>query len=99
MMRLSGFAHSALGAIAAVAMLAGCGAGAPSTTLQAASTNRVRMDSNSDCSSQCCPALPGGTGILVDGDFSEATDPGNQFIEPHKGQVFAPEWDVVKRNV
>ncbi len=46
-----------------------------------------------------CPALPGGTGILPDGDFSQALNPGDHNITPNKGVVFAPGWKVSKGNI
>jgi Protein of unknown function (DUF642) len=50
-------------------------------------------------SSQNCPAYPGGTGLLTDGDFSEAPDPGDSWPTFNKRQVFAPHWRVAKRNI
>jgi hypothetical protein len=46
-----------------------------------------------------CPAYSGGTGILVDGDFSQAPDPGDHWPNFTKGQSFAPDWVVAKRNI
>ena len=79
---------------AAVAILAGCGGSqaqmaAPSVVSPAASHVRTASTSGS------CPALPGGTGILTDGDFSQAPDPGSEQGLP-AGTKFAPDW-VVER--
>jgi hypothetical protein len=46
-----------------------------------------------------CPALPGGTGLLSDGDFSQAVDPGDINLTPTQGMVFAPNWIVTQGNV
>ncbi|MFY9718391.1 MAG: DUF642 domain-containing protein [Candidatus Cybelea sp.] len=45
-----------------------------------------------------CPANPSGTGILPDGDFSQAIVPNGDQLEK-KGQKFAPDWTVKKRNI
>jgi|HubBroStandDraft_2_1064218.scaffolds.fasta_scaffold181892_1 hypothetical protein len=42
-----------------------------------------------------CPAWPGGSGILPDGDFSGAPEPnGGDEYGLQKGEVFAPDWVV-----
>lgn len=42
-----------------------------------------------------CPANPGGSGILADGDFSQASiPPGGQGLALRKGTIFAPGWIV-----
>lgn len=45
-----------------------------------------------------CPKLSGGTGILTDGDFSQATQPGST-LGFSKGQSFAPGWHVTKNTI
>jgi Protein of unknown function (DUF642) len=88
-----------LGIGLAVAMLAGCGGSqgqVGGTTPLAATASRERMDSGSY---GYCPALPGGTGILPDGDFSQEMNPGDHNITPKKGAVFAPDWVVSKGNI
>jgi hypothetical protein len=45
-----------------------------------------------------CPALPEGTGILTDGDFSQASDPGSRQGIP-LGTKFAPDWVVSERTI
>jgi Protein of unknown function (DUF642) len=57
------------------------------------------MATSSGCGSQCCPALTGGTGILPDGDFSQATNPGDHGPGYAKGYSFAPDWVVSKGNI
>jgi Protein of unknown function (DUF642) len=61
---------------------------------------RQRFTSNpiSPSASQNCPAYPGGTGILVDGDFSQAAD-SRGFYGFGKGQIFAPLWKVSKSRI
>lgn len=46
-----------------------------------------------------CPAAQGSSGILTDGDFSQAADPGNQNLVVSKGQVFAPSWQVTQHTL
>lgn len=47
-----------------------------------------------------CPALPGGTGMLPDGDFSQAYVPaGSGDGQYGKGQTLAPSWTVVRRTI
>jgi hypothetical protein len=42
-----------------------------------------------------CPASPSGSGILADGDFSQAIEPSNGgAFGLRKGTVFAPDWIV-----
>jgi hypothetical protein len=49
--------------------------------------------------SDCCPTYYGGSGILADGDFSQAVNPGGNFIDYSKGSVLAPDWEVVKGEI
>jgi hypothetical protein len=46
-----------------------------------------------------CPALPGGTGILADGDFSLAPDQGTGDTVYSNRSIFAPSWIVSKGNI
>ena len=46
-----------------------------------------------------CPAYAGGTGILDDGDFSQAADPGNGLRTVWVPDVFAPRWRVSRSNI
>jgi hypothetical protein len=82
-----------------VAALCGCGPqmlgnAAPNGAAAPAQRHRLPVSSSGDC-----PANTSGTGILPDGDFSQAPDLGDAFIEPKKGYVFAPSWEVAKRNI
>jgi hypothetical protein len=43
-----------------------------------------------------CPKLSGGTGLLSDGDFSQATQP-SSYMGFNKGQSFAPSWRRVTK--
>lgn len=45
------------------------------------------------------PAVAGGTGILLDGDFSQAVDPAQKGPTYGKGFVFAPGWEVSQGNI
>lgn len=82
-------------ALLALALVAGCaGFGTRGTTVPTQSVQmlvRVAPATN-------CPALSGGTGILADGDFSKATQPGS-YMSFNKGQRFAPSWRVVKGTI
>jgi hypothetical protein len=46
-----------------------------------------------------CPASPGGSGLLPDGDFSQAPDFLSSGSTYNKGQTFAPLWRAAKGNV
>jgi hypothetical protein len=46
-----------------------------------------------------CPTAAHRSGILVDGDFSQTTDPGGTFVTYAKGSTFAPAWQVKKHTV
>ena len=46
-----------------------------------------------------CPPYAGGTGILADGDFSQAPDPGNGSRVFSKRQDFAPDWRVKRGSI
>jgi hypothetical protein len=46
-----------------------------------------------------CPAWPSGSGLLRDGDFSRAPDPGSSWITYYKGTEFAPHWKVTKQSI
>ncbi len=45
-----------------------------------------------------CPKLSGGTGLLTDGDFSQAVQPPST-LGFNKGQSFAPAWHVSKNTI
>jgi hypothetical protein len=76
-------------------ILAGCSA--PQPVIGAAAISPAR--SKAATSSHYCPAYSGGTGVPSDGDFSEATEPYPYFTQPYKGSVFAPDWEVARRDI
>lgn len=80
------------------AILLGSCAGA-SSTIPNGATSDFRPLTGSGCGSKCCPSLPGGTGILTDGDFSQGIDLGSKWNHVFKGDVFAPNWIVSKSNI
>lgn len=50
--------------------------------------------------SASCPASPGGTGILHDGDFSQAGQPGPPGNAVYvKGEGFSPSWKVTQNSI
>jgi hypothetical protein len=76
--------------VTAVFVFTGCGAhNEPTGAMAQAPMKQSRTDKASE-SYGYCPAWPGGTGILADGDFSQALDDGVGAIP--KGTVFAPDW-------
>ena len=85
-----------LTAVAATAsLLAGCGGSPPPSAPGAVPQGRVQRATTYGS----CPTVPGGTGILPDGDFSQAMNPGDHNLTPSKGTVFAPDWKVSKGNI
>src|ERR1700761_4252219 len=88
---------NALTALVSLALLAGCAE--RQNAISVAPSSVTSNVGHHATSSGYCPALPGGTGILPDGDFSQALDPGDMFNEPHKGTIFAPDWAVMKRTI
>jgi hypothetical protein len=46
-----------------------------------------------------CPALAGGTGLLADGDFSQAAYPVGEFATFSNGEIFAPSWTVTGTSI
>ena len=82
--------------VAAAAMLVACST-SPSTIGSTGGTPEAQLRPASGSGN--CPALPGGTGILPDGDFSRAPNPGDITELNYKGQVFAPDWEVSERTV
>jgi hypothetical protein len=93
-MTYSRFGRSALIACTIAALLAGC-AGSQNVS-PGAQPSFVRSTSGSY---GYCPALSGGTGILPDGDFSQALNPGDHGPVYGKGYKFAPQWKVSKGNI
>lgn len=81
-------------------MLAGCGGSQPAIGVAGAMPQSVAMSHvRTTSGSEDCPALPEGTGILPDGDFSQAIDPEQKGPTYKKGYVFAPDWEVSKGNI
>ena len=90
-----------LGVIGALTILTGCSGpqaqtGAPAVNLPAL---HLQTASSSGCGSNCCPALPGGTGILPDGDFSQTNNWGGGWFTWKKHYTPAPGWTVSKGTV
>lgn len=85
--------------LAAVLFLAACGGSETGSATLPWGTSPLVLKRTSSGSYGYCPANPGGTGILPDGDFSLGLNDGDHFTEPHKGTVFAPYWKVSKRNI
>jgi hypothetical protein len=90
--RASGLSRYAVSICAAAVMVAGCGGSQPPIAHMTASVHAATASGD-------CPALPGGTGILTDGDFSRAADSGGHFYDYHKGYAFAPDWKVSKGTI
>lgn len=78
----------------AAVLLAGCGGPQPPGAML-----QAQRAHNSTSGYGYCPAYRFGTGILPDGDFSQQGNPGHGLVEPSKGIVFAPHWEVAKRNI
>lgn len=83
---------------ASASFVSGCASGAVQAP-QAVSSFSSKRASGSGCGSMCCPSLLGGTGLLTDGDFSQAIDLGTKWNHVFKGTVFAPYWVVSRGNV
>jgi Protein of unknown function (DUF642) len=102
---MMGFGRYALTASLAAFMLIGCegsqsplgSQGGMAQTQTAADT--IRANTSSGCGSNCCPALPGGTGILPDGDLSQANNWNNGWFTWKKHYTPAPDWVVSKGTI
>lgn len=80
--------------VLAVVSLGGCAGGygaAALTPVSSPSFARPAPASN-------CPKASGGSGILADGDFSQAAQPAT-YMGFTKGQSFAPSWHVAKNTI
>jgi Protein of unknown function (DUF642) len=86
----------ALIAFVAMALLAGCSSPAQSGFGGAAP--QIAPMSALPAATTYCPSMPRGSGLLPDGDFSQAAQPGGDVVE-YKGDVFAPDWIVTKGDV
>ena len=80
-------------AVAAVVLLPACSAspnaGVSATVLP--QTHRTIANTSSTC-----PAYFAEHGLVIDGDFRQATDPGDTLVPETHGAAFAPDW-VVQR--
>ena len=83
-------------AIGAIALLAGC-AGGWATPMRAPLDLGALALGNEDAAH--CPAYAKGSGLLADGDFHQAVDPGSYYLTFYKGQRLAPLWAVTVLNV
>ena len=52
-----------------------------------------------DSTRETCPAWPGGSGLLADGDFSGAPYPGSSWVTLRKGERIGPHWKVVRNTI
>jgi hypothetical protein len=95
-MKLSDLKCYGLATCAAAAMLSlqGCSNAGSGTAigLEASRPTVARLSTSN------CPVNPPGNGILTDGDFSQAPDPGSDQGIP-VGTKFAPDWIVSERTI
>jgi hypothetical protein len=85
---------AAFAALLTAGTLAGCGAaGVGSGVARQAAAQTWSRSSPTALPEGNCEGVEGGPGILPDGDFSLAPDPGSE-QGLHKGDVFAPDWVV-----
>ncbi len=96
-------ARHALGLCVAVAMLVGCGGAqvvGSGAMPPSGAAGHVGADTGSACGSvPCCPPLDGGTGILPDGDLSQAGDFLAGWFTWKKHYTLAPDWTVSKGSI
>ena len=85
--------------VSIAAILVGCFGSQPGVGTPGAVTQNAAHRVAPQTSYGNCPQYSGGTGILSDGDFSQAANPGNHNITYYKGAVFAPAWKVSKGNI
>jgi Protein of unknown function (DUF642) len=81
----------------ALFLLAGCAGssvGSPPTGLVPSATRGLPLASSSHC-----PQYAKGSGLLDDGDFHQAKNPGAYYLTFSKGQSLAPFWKVTKLNI
>lgn len=96
-MRVSGLSCYALTTCvaAAIASFTGCSGAGTSTPFGFQAARRATWTRPATTN---CPPNPGGNGILTDGDFSQAPDPGSWQGIP-VGTKFAPDWVVSERTI
>ncbi|HVR47971.1 MAG TPA: DUF642 domain-containing protein [Candidatus Binatia bacterium] len=80
-----------ISALSVVAFLAGC------VNSSVSSVPGVRL--SADAHAAHCPAYRKGSGLLPDGDFQQAIDPGTYYKTFSKGQKLAPHWKVTVLNI
>jgi hypothetical protein len=86
-------------AVVAASLVSGCAGASPTHGPLSFEQPGVLASVRSTAHPQAdCPASPGGSGILKDGDFSQSADPGND-KGVRAGTVFAPSWIVTKRTI
>ncbi len=81
----------------ALIVFAGCTSssiGSPQTGLVPSTIQRSPL-----ASSGRCPQYAKGSGLLSDGDFHQAKNPGAYYLTFSKGQSLAPFWKVTKLNI
>jgi hypothetical protein len=94
----SRFGRHALGISLGVVLLVGCGGS--QTSMSGAAPQGIAPLVPQQSGN--CPPYSGGSGILSDGDFSQAVQPGpsqNGDAVFFKGQIFAPSWIVTKNSI
>jgi choice-of-anchor C domain-containing protein len=72
--------------------VAGAGASAGATVLPQVQSVAARFATT-------CPAYSGGSGLLADGDFSQAPYPGSMWVTYYRGATFAPDWEVTRKSI
>jgi hypothetical protein len=82
--------------LAALVLLAGCSSslGSPPNGLVPSTIRSSPLASSSHC-----PQYAKGSGLLSDGDFHQAKNPGAYYLTFSKGQSLAPFWKVTKLNI
>jgi hypothetical protein len=94
-MRISGLSRYVLAiCVAVLVSFTGC-SGVGTRTPLGFEASRLAAGSSPAAN---CPANPAGSGILTDGDFSQAPDPGSSQGLP-VGTKFAPDWVVTERTI
>jgi Protein of unknown function (DUF642) len=77
-------------------LLAGC-LGPPATSPSGVLPSMLNVAAHPNSAS--CPRYRKGSGILADGDFHRAPDPGGGYFTFNKGQKLAPDWKVTQLDV
>jgi hypothetical protein len=90
--------HKIFTLCAAALAVAGCSTAGGPSAVPAGATQPATQKARPQTTAGDCPANPSGTGILPDGDFSQAIEPNGDQIEK-KGKKFAPGWSVKKHDI